>query len=333
MHSSEQAVDNRAPDGIPPDLYKAYCQILRKCDIFSQFDDERLSALLQFCSVERYKTDTYIFTHEDIADAMYIIIEGHVAIERIRNGAHEHIAQFSSNEFFGQNGLFLDRLQGVSAITLSAVQLIRVPRTGTTIESLIADNPELSLVFLNGLISHITRSIRNMDGLIRENSQWIQELRDQVMIDRLMGIHTLVSFHEQYQKQISTSKTASLFMLKPTNFKSINDMFGHSVGDALLHYMGTKINQHIAHYGQAFRYKGNEVALLFLADNVNNAHTIVQAIIDDLSNSDLSPLGATKQKRLKLQYIAAHYPREHKDVVHFLEEAHLRLMGVFKREN
>jgi diguanylate cyclase (GGDEF)-like protein len=83
---------------------------------------------------------------------------------------------------------------------------------------------------------------------------------------------------------------SSLIMLDLDNFKTINDTYGHLIGDMLLTKTATKIKKHIRKTDIACRYGGDEFLIYLPGANASIAHSIADGvrrdILDDFSYSE-----------------------------------------------
>jgi len=82
----------------------------------------------------------------------------------------------------------------------------------------------------------------------------------------LTGLGNRSSFDQTIEREISLAKRHrtpfALLLLDIDNFKQINDNYGHLSGDAILREMGNIINQQKRNSDQAFRYGGEEFAVI-----------------------------------------------------------------------
>jgi diguanylate cyclase (GGDEF)-like protein len=76
------------------------------------------------------------------------------------------------------------------------------------------------------------------------------------------------------------------------NFKSINDRFGHLVGDEILRNVGHLLRLSIRQEDQAFRWGGDEFVILFRNQNRIIAMSRMRALADRLSSFQVRGFGA-----------------------------------------
>ena len=104
------------------------------------------------------------------------------------------------------------------------------------------------------------------------------------LTDPLTGLGNHRHFHERLERELLEAERNdspfSLCLIDVDDFKRINDLFGHPVGDSVLSQLATALRQN----GEAFRLGGDEFALLLPgsaeADAVDTAATIIERIAE-----------------------------------------------------
>lgn len=77
---------------------------------------------------------------------------------------------------------------------------------------------------------------------------------------------------------ISDEEEISLIMLDIDFFKSVNDTYGHSVGDQVLHYLGKTLMQDIPKTGTVIRFGGEEFFIILFGWAPENAYQKAEEI-------------------------------------------------------
>ncbi|MBZ0059527.1 MULTISPECIES: sensor domain-containing diguanylate cyclase [unclassified Leclercia] len=87
--------------------------------------------------------------------------------------------------------------------------------------------------------------------------------------DPLMKIGNRRKFDEKLECMIKESNTFWLAIIDLDNFKTINDTYGHDVGDSVLHYMG-KTGKSIMdeNHASLYRFGGEELVVLFKGNDI-----------------------------------------------------------------
>lgn len=109
----------------------------------------------------------------------------------------------------------------------------------------------------------------------------IEKLEELAGHDGLTGLDSRRRFDEALPREIAASvrlnKPFSLIMIDIDNFKMLNDLYGHIEGDSTLKKVAQATLVSIRGYDQAFRYGGEELAVLVNID-INNANGVAERI-------------------------------------------------------
>ncbi|MEZ9140414.1 MULTISPECIES: EAL domain-containing protein [unclassified Shewanella] len=112
-----------------------------------------------------------------------------------------------------------------------------------------------------------------------ENSK--ATMKHMAMHDGLTGFPNRLCFVEHIAKGIKTAnkkhKKLAVLLIDIDNFKKINDVYGHSVGDELLKEVSRNIEQSIVSEDTASRFGGDEFAFCF--PNLDNIHQVHQKVV------------------------------------------------------
>ena len=107
-------------------------------------------------------------------------------------------------------------------------------------------------------------------------------LYDQAVVDSLTSLYTKRHFLGQLEKLFGMSrrlkKSFSLVLLDIDHFKSINDTYGHLTGDMVLQRVGQTIRSSIREYDTAYRYGGEELAILLPETTLSEGIAIAERI-------------------------------------------------------
>jgi diguanylate cyclase (GGDEF)-like protein len=94
------------------------------------------------------------------------------------------------------------------------------------------------------------------------------KLMTQSVTDELTGVFNRRMFNEQFAhllpKLAHQQRYGALIYLDLNGFKAINDQYGHTVGDEILHQIGTRVKQTLTSSSLMFRIGGDEFAVLLL---------------------------------------------------------------------
>jgi diguanylate cyclase (GGDEF)-like protein len=133
-------------------------------------------------------------------------------------------------------------------------------------------------------IGDLTRAFNEMARRVRDSRQNLEETRDELtrsneglmaanrtletlaITDGLTGLYNHRHFQDTLDKEIKRcereEKSMSLLLLDLDHFKQYNDRFGHTEGDAALRRVAGVVMKTIRGTDAAFRYGGEELAVL-----------------------------------------------------------------------
>ena len=316
-------------------LKQVITRILKNSDLFSSLSESTLKEMAIYCAVSRHSKGDIIFDIGQEVDSLYIIGEGQVIIERQQGNNFQEVAQFTIGESFGESGLFAQgATRRARAIVGGPVQLVSFPSSPVGLSTLIEQAPQLLTRILRTLIVHASSRIRSINKLISKNNQIVQELWQQLMIDKLMKIYNIPYFENELSKQLEQSSHYTFSMIKPRNFKKINDACGHDMGDAVLSFVGRTLMNELREKkrGYPIRFAGNECVLVICNRPPHEAEALTTEILDILQSLDLSRIDTRINFHLSYQTIHVHWPQVDGTPETLLQEAHKQLMKVFSRE-
>ena len=166
--------------------------------------------------------------------------------------------------------------------------ILSFPKDGIPMEDVFKDNPVTYAQLLKSFLVMVSRRTRKANSLIKENSPIMQELQKQVYGDKLTGLLNKAYLEENIADFMKSS--FSLIMMKPDNFKAINDTYGHEKGDACLTFIGNHLSHFLDTDSVLIRYQGNEFAVLTPDQGRDGAASLAEKIKAALENLDISPV-------------------------------------------
>jgi diguanylate cyclase (GGDEF)-like protein len=116
-------------------------------------------------------------------------------------------------------------------------------------------------------------------------------LADHDPLTRLLNRRALLSALQEAGERVETRALALVF-LDLDNFKQINDLHGHVIGDRVLEKFGSLLHEHVRSEDDAFRVGGDEFAVLLRDAGEAEAREVVARIIDAME-SNIDPLVRT----------------------------------------
>jgi len=115
-----------------------------------------------------------------------------------------------------------------------------------------------------------------------ENSRLYAKAEEKARIDELTGLLNRRSLDEMLASEVSRHSryggVFSIIILDLDSFKAFNDNYGHLAGDELLRQIGSIMKSAVRGADQAFRYGGDEFAILLTQTPLNDASKVAERI-------------------------------------------------------
>lgn len=117
--------------------------------------------------------------------------------------------------------------------------------------------------------------------------QSVQQTIEMAVKDPLTDLHNRRYFENHFsslfEKAQSSSKPLSAIMCDIDHFKSVNDTYGHDVGDAVIRECSLRIRKSIRNIDVACRYGGEEFVILMPDTNIELAQIVAERIRSEVS--------------------------------------------------
>jgi diguanylate cyclase (GGDEF)-like protein len=142
----------------------------------------------------------------------------------------------------------------------------------------------LLAIAINSISSWRIKYYQRIQYLISEN------LRLLSTTDSLTNIYNRLKFNEELQKSMHYSnryKTElSLILFDIDDFKSVNDNYGHLIGDKVLVDLSTMVKKSIRKTDTLARWGGEEFVILLPNTNIERAWAVADKIKDKIDNNN-----------------------------------------------
>jgi diguanylate cyclase (GGDEF)-like protein len=133
-------------------------------------------------------------------------------------------------------------------------------------------------------------------ALAIDNAQIRARLEREAQTDSLTGLLNHRSFHERLlvalQEASRTHRPVAVLMLDIDDFKRVNDVHGHGVGDELLRLLADTLRASVRPQDVVCRLGGEEFAVIMSACAAGDATRVAQRIVARTGEIDLPAVGA-----------------------------------------
>ncbi len=190
-------------------------------------------------------------------------------------GGYELLARFRANE--------ATRLIPVVVLTAHAIDepdVVRALDLGAT--------DHLAKPFSGPvLVAKVRRMIEERKRLLELDSR-VKSAEADAARDVLTGLYNRRHFESLFEGELAYSRRhsvpLSLVVLDLDHFKSLNDNFGHQMGDKVLSHFADSLRENLRAEDHAFRIGGEEFALLLRGTDADGASIMVSRLRDVFLN-------------------------------------------------
>jgi diguanylate cyclase (GGDEF)-like protein len=149
------------------------------------------------------------------------------------------------------------------------------------------------LELANSLNKHSSRTdlqtlkaICDYAAIAIDNALHHEQVRHLTQIDEHTGLFNARQLREMLTAEISRAgrygRPLSLLFMDIDHFKSVNDRYGHLTGSSILAQLGQRLDRCIRNVDAAFRYGGDEFAVLLVETRADQALKVAERLRKDL---------------------------------------------------
>ena len=220
------------------------------------------------------------------------------------------------------------RLENIEGVRLSMQRLIDEARASQQL----AENRLKNFQYISGILAAVILIIVWMAVRQNKTSNELKnktiELRRLSRQDGLTKLFNRGHWEKQAKQQFENLKRyehyqATLVLFDIDDFKSINDTYGHVIGDAVIKKVAHIIKQEIREIDIAGRYGGEEFAILFPHTNMQDTIKVTERIRAEIDQSSLE-FGSQKID-FTASFGLSQYKEELKSTKEWINEADIAL--------
>jgi diguanylate cyclase len=301
-------------------------EFLRKVDLFSQLREYELDIIARHSELINFSKRDVIFKKDSIADEMYVVASGRIGVFSIDSSNEAVIAQIVSGESFGELDLLGKTPRSATAIADLDSELIRFPARNFSSAKIFQDHPYISAYMLYRMLGIVSERIWNVHKLADEKSAWLKDLRKQLLCDKMTGLYNQTFLKEDLEHFLPLScTTAAFLMIKPDNFKDVNDVYGHKAGDQVLNLMAIFLQSELGEKDIGIRYRGDEFAAVLPDVDRDQAIKKAKEISQAYKSMDLGSVTGGKSIKISVSIGISMYPSEADESAALVDNAHKKM--------
>ena len=159
---------------------------------------------------------------------------------------------------------------------------------------LLRDKEQLE-VLIQERAGELTEANKNLLAEIKRRQELEEDLRTLASTDKLTGIFNRRALDEAIRKEIERAKRyrhpMSLILFDIDNFKNINDVFGHQVGDAVLSELSRLVGGKIRVHDVFARWGGEEFVILGVSSDMDGCLRLAEKLRGIIENHSFPDIG------------------------------------------
>jgi len=293
-------------------------RLLRQLRLFQSLSTKDLKTIADNSAWQRLGGGETVFTEGQEAGRLYAVHQGEVLITKRGDRDRDiSLATFVEGDGFGELTLFDSKAQTTARCEIDTTLLVFPDRAkAANAEAFFGRYPHIAAVVLHNMLALVAGRIRTTNRLVAEKSPWVQELKRQVMLDKLTGLYNNSFLEEEFTRLLDAKPDKiSLLMLKPDNFKTVNDAYGHNAGDRVLQLMAAELKNQLDSGHIAVRYRGDVYAVILCGLGLKQARSIAEMVRRAMHEIDLDEATADSEEksegglRIMVSMGVACYPR------------------------
>lgn len=255
--------------------------------MFEGLSVSELEILETHSEYRRCEGGSIIVENSSLAGSVFIVEDGDVVISR---DGHV-LARFIGGEIFGELDLFSTGAEPATVRTDLGAGFLVFPAKGKNAGAIFSQHPQIASKILKNLLSIVAKRIRSTNKLLSQRSPWVQELKRQVFVDKLTGLNNRTWLTEEATKELAGRRSGTaVLVIKPDNFKTINDTYGHDAGDQTLELLGAEVRHMAKGRGIPARHGGDVFAVIFNNANQKQIRSFSNLVIRHVKSLDFSSI-------------------------------------------
>lgn len=307
-------------------LHDRKVELLRNMDIFSRLREYELDIIARQSELVNFKKGQAIFSLGSSARELYVVSTGRVGIMSMENENDVNIAQIVPGESFGELDFLGRTTRNAGAFAEENSMLLRFPSQQHK-DDVFKSQAYISAQMLYRLLGIVSERIWNVKKHLYDKTGWLRSLHKQLLRDSMTGLYNRAYLEEDFLNLLpDLGSSAALVMIKPDNFKDINDQFGHEAGDQVLTLMAIFLQSELNENDIGVRYRGDEFAAILTDTGKGDAIQRAKEISATYKSMDLKRITGGQGVKIQVSIGVALYPHHAQNSRELVEAACRKMM-------
>lgn len=309
-------------------------ELLRKVDIFSQLAEYELDTIADYSEYVKLKKGDAVFSNGAESNALYVVDRGRIGIIGFETDGNAMIAQIAPGESFGELDFLGRTPHNAGAFAEEESMLLCFPGKSFRADDVFLKHPVIFARLLYKLLATISTRIWNVNKMLYGKTGWLLDLHKQLLCDKMTGLYNQTFLKEDFMNMLpDTGRSVSLLMIKPDNFKEVNDLYGHVAGDQVLNLLAIFLQSELGGDDIGVRYRGDEYAAILIDTDRKQAMSRAADIRRTFREMDISGITGSGKLVITTSIGISVYPEDADNSADLVALAHDRMYSARKTGN
>jgi diguanylate cyclase (GGDEF)-like protein len=173
--------------------------------------------------------------------------------------------------------------------------------------------PDLAIKIMYRMSNITTRRLRRTGEFLSDMVLWGEQARKRAVTDELTGVYNRHFLDDEMENQLRKARESgnplALIMVDLDHFRSINEEYGHEIGDEILLAAVQVFRKHLRESDIVARYGGDEFTFILPHTGIEDGRRIAQGICRDVERLDILEEKRGKIHRVTTSQGLAVYPQ------------------------
>lgn len=238
-------------------------------------DINQISSELARCEKVSISAGELLLSPHNPNDKMFVILEGTLSVH-ISVVKNEPITLLKTGECVGEMSVFDGKEPSAFVVAEEDASLLSIDRE--TLWAMV----DTSHAIARNLLYFLSHRIRFGNDVYTDSQRSAKAHQAHANLDALTGLYNRRWINENFPREINKAKfeqhPLSLIMIDIDHFKTLNDQYGHLVGDDILKLVSSKMKALLRPGEMLARYGGEEFAILLPSTPTATAIRIAQRV-------------------------------------------------------
>jgi len=213
----------------------------------------------------------------------------------------------------------IDTLEGMQSHIKQSVQLLStVMNNYVDVQNQINQTNEST-------IKDLSYQVSNASTFVEKLEKQLDVAEETSLVDDLTSVGNrkgyVLKVNQERKNWLSSKQALSLLVIDVDKFKSINDSFGHSIGDQVLKSLGHTLKKNIRSSDYVARYGGEEFVIILPATDINKAIKITKKLREVINALKFELRKKNKVLKLTCSYGISCFTKENTNTIDVFNQA------------